>query len=201
MIQKISVGPMGNAAYLVGDSSTSLCAAIDPAWNAQEFLRAASAAGWKIAAILLTHSHFDHANAAPALATATGANVYVHRADLPDLPGDMTILTTEEGSYVRVGELDVQCLHTPGHTPGSQCFLVGDALFTGDTLFVDGCGRVDLPGSSPRDMVASLKRLASLDPAITIHPGHDYGPAPTATIGEQLKSNPFLSATTEEVLL
>ena len=201
MIRQIPIGPMENFAYLIGDPAAKVCAAVDPAWNAQEILRAAEAEGWTIAKVLLTHSHYDHANALAALAKITGAAIYVHEADAGDLPGDLELHPTKEGMTIAVGGLTVTCLHTPGHTPGSQCFLVENALITGDTLFVDNCGRVDLPGSSPSDMLASLARLAALDPATVVYPGHNYGPTTTSTIGDQRQSNPYLAARAESALL
>jgi len=194
MIKQIPIGPMMNFAYLIGDESAKLCAAIDPAWNAPGIADAAKKAGWKIDKILLTHSHFDHSNALEALVGLTGAEAYAHEADAQDLPPNITIHATKDGQEIEVGSIKIRCIHTPGHTPGSQCFLVGDALITGDTLFVDNCGRVDLPGSSPEQMLASLKRLSELEPSIVIYPGHDYGPSPTSTIGEQRKSNPCMGA-------
>lgn len=201
IIHQFSVGPMGNFCYLIGDETQKVCVAVDPGWNAQEILRAAKAQGWTITKILLTHGHFDHANALEALARETGAEVYAHSDDTGDLPKGLAVHPTEEGSVIPIGNESIACLHTPGHTPGSQCFLTGNALITGDTLFVDNCGRVDLPESNPADMLRSLARLATLDSAITIYPGHDYGPTPTSTIGNQRKTNPYMSATSASVLL
>lgn len=200
-IVQIPVGPMANFAYLIGDDASRDCAAVDPGWDAPGILRAAEGRGWRITKILLTHNHFDHAGAAEELAGLTGAEVFIHRADAGEMSTGIALHPTEEGSVIEIGGEGILCLHTPGHTPGSQCFLVGRALITGDALFVDNCGRVDLPGSSPSDMLASLARLARLDPEIVVYPGHDYGPAPTSTIGEQQKSNPCMGATSEAMLL
>lgn len=201
MIRQIPIGPMENFAYLIGDPAAKVCAAVDPAWNAPEILRVAEGEGWTITTILLTHSHYDHVNALEALAKLTGAEIYVHEADAGDLPNELALHPTREGTTIPIGALTAVCFHTPGHTQGSQCFLVDGALITGDTLFVDNCGRVDLPESSPSAMLASLKRLAALDPAIVVYPGHNYGPTPTSTIGEQRKTNPYLTAQAEGVLL
>lgn len=201
IIKQIPIGPMMNYAYLIGDNETKTAAAVDPAWDAQAIIRTAEDEDWKITSILLTHSHFDHVSAVEALAKIVDARIFVHRADAKDLPSGLPIHPTEEGTVIDVGYIHIHCLHTPGHTPGSQCFLVDGSLITGDTLFIDGCGRVDLPGSNPEDMLASLKRLSSLDPKTVIYPGHGYGPSPTATIGEQLKTNPYLNAKSETILL
>lgn len=201
VIKQLPLGPMMNFAYLIGDDEEDACAAVDPGWDAKAIVDAASGAGWIIQKILLTHVHFDHANAIEKLVKITKAPAYVHRDEAGELKGMADVRPTDDGIVIEVGGLKVGCLHTPGHTPGSQCFLVDGALLTGDTLFVDGCGRVDLPGSDPRKMLSSLKRIAKLDPATIVYPGHDYGPSPTSTIAEQLRNNPCLGATSEAMLL
>jgi glyoxylase-like metal-dependent hydrolase (beta-lactamase superfamily II) len=200
-ILQLRIGPMMNFAYLLGDGSVNACAVIDPGWDADALLTAASQKNWTIDKILLTHTHFDHVDAVQELVAKTGARVFAHREEAESLPREWDVTPTEEGFVIRVGSLEVRCLHTPGHTPGSQCFLADNALFTGDTLFVDACGRVDLPGSDPRKMIVSLARLAALDPAVLVYPGHDYGGVPSATIGALLEINSCLRATSEETLL
>lgn len=200
-IVQLQVGPMMNYAYLVGDPASSTCAAVDPSWDSKRIIDAANKEGWKIEAILMTHMHFDHANALEAISIETGARVYVHRDEISDVPAGVGAKPTEDGTIIDIGKMKVKCLHTPGHTPGSQCFLVDEFLLTGDTLFVDGCGRVDLPGSNPSDMLKSLKRLSALDHNIIVYPGHDYGSSCKSTIGDQIRQNPYLSADNENVLL
>lgn len=200
-IKQLPVGQMMNFAYLIGTKGGKACAAVDPGWDAKEIAEAASAENWTIGKILLTHAHFDHANGVSELAKMTGACVYVHSEEIGDIPANLKPVATEEGTSIDVGGLKIKCLHTPGHTPGSQCFLVDGFIFTGDCLFIDGCGRVDLPGSDPRQMLESLKRLAHLDARTVVYPGHDYGPRPISTIGEQLKTNPFLVANSESILI
>lgn len=201
IVKQIPVGSMMNFAYLIGCDLRGDCAAVDPGWDAGKISAAADESGWKISKILLTHTHFDHAQSLAELSSLTGAQVYVHEMESRELPQGLQIKTTTEGTKIPVGDSFVTCLHTPGHTPGSQCFLTDSALITGDTLFIDACGRVDLPGSDPRAMLSSLARLARLLPGIVVYPGHDYGPKPTATIGEQRKTNPFLSAESEAMLI
>jgi glyoxylase-like metal-dependent hydrolase (beta-lactamase superfamily II) len=99
----------------------------------------------------------------------------------------------DSGDRIQLGEIEVETIHTPGHTPGSQCFLLGNRLVAGDTLFVRGCGRVDLPGGDPEQMYFSLtQRLARLPDDTVLYPGHDYGPAPTSTLGEEREANLYL---------
>ncbi|MCP3912894.1 MAG: MBL fold metallo-hydrolase, partial [Actinomycetia bacterium] len=99
----------------------------------------------------------------------------------------------DDGDRLQLGSLEVRFLHTPGHTPGSQCFLIGNRLVAGDTLFVQGCGRVDLPGGDPEAMYYTLTgKLAKLPQDTVLYPGHHYGPSPTSTIGDELKQNHYL---------
>lgn len=192
IVKQISVGPMLNLAYLLGDPDAHVCAAIDPGWEAGIILEEASKSGLEITHILLTHTHFDHTGALAELQSETGATVYVNALEAGEVEGKMPLEKTGDGSRIRLGSIDIECLHTPGHTPGSQCFMACGCLFTGDTLFVEGCGRVDLPGSSPRDMSRSLARLRGLDPKLIVFPGHDYG-GHTAILGELIRRNEYLS--------
>jgi hydroxyacylglutathione hydrolase len=193
-IKQIPIGPMMNYAYLVGMKDGREVVAIDTAWSAPEILEEAKNDGRKIVAVLLTHTHYDHCNAVEELAGKINLPVYVHEEEGGELPKNLNIKNTREGTVVKEAGLDINCMHTPGHTPGSQCFLIDDVLFTGDTLFVDSCGRVDLPGSSSKDMEVSLKKLSNLPENIVVFPGHNYGVTPKSTIGEQKKSNPYLGA-------
>ena len=202
VIHQIPVGEMMNFSYLLADAEAKICAAIDPGWEAEKIAAKAKSLQWKIDKILLTHTHFDHINSLADLNRIIGGvPIYVHSLEAEALPPGLTVKRTDDGSLIDVGGLEVRCLHTPGHTPGGQCFLVEESIITGDTLFIDACGRIDLPGSDPTLMLRSLAKLAALPPTLTIYPGHDYGPTPTATIGDQLKSNPYLSAHSEGMLL
>ena len=198
-IIQLALGPMANFSYLICDERTKTAAVVDPGWEAPKLASEANALGFKIDKILLTHTHFDHAGDLEKLAELTGATVYVHVEEMEDVPSGLNAKATEDGSEIALGDLVIKCLHTPGHTPGSQCFIVGNSVFTGDTLFVDGCGRVDLPGGDAKKMLASLRKLSELDATLVVYPGHDYG-GDTTTIGDQRNSNPYMTPDSEKIL-
>ena len=185
-MKEVTVGPIGTCCYLVGQADRRDCVVIDPGAEAERILAAAE--GREIAAILLTHGHFDHIGAVGALMEKQAPRLFVHPLDRPMLTDaalnasrvllgrsitapDATDLAREGDSLALAG-LHIQVLHTPGHTPGSVCYRIGDLLFTGDTLFESGWGRTDLPGGSERDMAASLRRLIPLARNLPIYPGH-----------------------------
>jgi glyoxylase-like metal-dependent hydrolase (beta-lactamase superfamily II) len=182
-------GHMANFTYLVGDPATKRALLIDPSFDATIGLKLAEEHGFTIEAVLDTHEHFDHCRDNAVAKHRTGAKVMAHRlADVPEKDIDL-----EDGQIVKVGELKVKVLHTPGHSPGSVCYVVGKHCFTGDTLFVGNIGRIDLPHSSPRDMYDSLfHKVTKLPEDLVVDPGHDYGPTPTSTIGRELRENPYL---------
>lgn len=188
MINQLELGPMGNFTYIVGDASSKTCAVIDPGFDIGDIIREAKASGLTVTHVLLTHSHFDHARGAKELSKKTGAKIYVHEAEAG---GDE--VSFKDGQKIKLGELEFSCLHTPGHTQGSTCFIAGNAIFTGDTLFVDGIGRTDLDGGNEDEMFGSLKKLADLPEQMIVYPGHNYGGAPASTIGEQKRTNPYLN--------
>lgn len=208
LVQQAMLGPMMNFVYLIGCDETKEAAVIDPAWDAGRILDIARESDLRIRHILVTHGHPDHTNALEQLLEATDARVYIHEDEVNYMRevalsfGMSTdfitgragnIQTVSDNEKIQMGRLTIQCLHTPGHSPGSQCFLVENSLFSGDTLFVDACGRVDMPGGDPRKMWWSLNHtLRLLDDDTIIYPGHDYGGSPTSTIGAQKQANPYM---------
>jgi glyoxylase-like metal-dependent hydrolase (beta-lactamase superfamily II) len=123
------------------------------------------------------------------------AKIVVHKAEAEFLKGVSAsdIVKAESGDKIDIGGVEVQLLHTPGHTPGSQCFLVDKRIVSGDTLFIGSCGRIDLPGSDPEQMYYSLtQKLMALPDETILFPGHNYSVQPTSTMGEQKQSNPYL---------
>ncbi len=214
VLKQAEIGPMMNFIYLVGCSETGEAAVVDPAWDVPAVLRLAEESELKIQHILVTHAHPDHINGLEELLEATDARVYMHRDEV-DYMNEIAArvgVSTEfmkqrsanfkaisGGEKLPIGSLSVQCLHTPGHTPGSQCFLVEESLVSGDTLFINACGRVDLPGGDPEKMWRSLnKTLAALGDETILYPGHNYADRPTSTLGEQKKENPYMQFTSVE---
>ena len=206
---RLLIGPMQNFAYFIGSTSTRECLVVDPAWETDRLLAVAAQDDMKIVGALVTHYHPDHVGGmmrnlgfqvpggVAELLERTPARIHVnkHEADgLIQITGvsESDLVRHDGGDTIALGDVSIQLIHTPGHTPGSQCFLVRDHLVAGDTLFIDGCGRVDLPGGDPRQMQESLRTLAKLPENVVLCPGHDYGQVPTATLGEQKRTNPAL---------
>jgi hydroxyacylglutathione hydrolase len=208
IIEQLQLGPMMNFVYIVGCRETREAAVIDPGWEVPTILKEAREADLNINHILLTHGHPDHINGVEALLEATGANVYVHidereymrqAATLFRMPVDFldryaaNFRFVSDGEAIPLGKLIVHPLHTPGHSPGSQCFLIGKNLFSGDTLFVGECGRVDFPGGDPQKMWFSLNhKLKGLDDDVVLYPGHNYGDSPTSTLGDEKRYNRYM---------
>jgi hydroxyacylglutathione hydrolase len=193
-LKQVELGPMANYVYFVGDPNTREVAVVDPAWDVDRIVEMAQENDLTITKILITHCHFDHTNGVEGLLNRTKAKVYINTAEAefmkavwPDL------VKVDSGDTTRVGDVDITFLHTPGHTPGSQCFLVQNHLISGDTLFIGACGRCDLPGSNPEDMYYSLtQRLAKLDDRTIVFPGHNYAARPYSTIADEKRFNPYL---------
>jgi hydroxyacylglutathione hydrolase len=206
--KQVPMGPMQNFVYLVGDPVTRQAAAIDPAWDIDALLRILEADGMTLTHAFITHFHQDHLGgdlfgnhiegAAELLERNQKVKIHVHKAEAGFVHGitglsDSDLVQVEGGDDVAVGNLGVKILHTPGHTPGSQCFLIGDRLVSGDTLFIGSCGRIDLPGSDPAAMYDSLvNKLKRLPDETVLYPGHDYSSQPTSTIGHEKRRNMYL---------
>lgn len=194
-IHAMELGPMENFVYLLHDHNTNKAAIVDPAWDVEEIIKLAKQQNILISDILLTHSHHDHVNGIEHVLEQYDAQVHL-LTDEAKFWGNSTIKPTlhHGGDRIQLGSNTIDVLHTPGHTPGSACYLLDGNLIAGDTLFVFGCGRCDLPGGDPEQMFTTLKRLRTDLPGNTIlHPGHNYAPAcPSSTINEQIEGNPFL---------
>jgi glyoxylase-like metal-dependent hydrolase (beta-lactamase superfamily II) len=194
---------MRNFAYLIGDRETGDCVVVDPAYAANDLVDALEADGMHLSGVLATHHHPDHVGGSmmgfdlKGLAellerTSVPVHVNVHEADwisrTTGIPrSDLT--AHEHGDKVSVGDVEIELLHTPGHTPGSQCFLLDGRLVAGDTLFLEGCGRTDFPGGDIDEMFRSLQALAQLPDNPTVFPGHWYSAEPSAALSEVRRTN------------
>lgn len=180
LIQTFSVGQLGTNCYVVTDEKTLCCAVIDPGAESGRMLNYIDDNGLKTEAIFLTHGHYDHTGAVLSIYEATGATVYIHALDANGdaaddelrYRGGDELCFYKEGDLIRVGGLEFHVMETPGHSRGSVTLRCEDALFTGDTLFRGSCGRTDFPGGSSAAIMASLRRLASLEGDYEIYPGH-----------------------------
>lgn len=201
----LPVGELDTNCYLIWDEEKR-AAIIDPGGEADRILEAVRREGLAVEAVLLTHVHFDHMLAVPAILQETGAQLLVPEADVPALADDTRSLLTwlhprpslglspdrllREGDIVSVGSLSLRVLHTPGHTPGSSCYLCGEALFSGDLLFAGSVGRTDFPGGDPGSMRRSLALVAALAGDRQVYPGH----GPETTLEQERWENPYLRA-------
>jgi len=187
------IGEMINFTYLIGDEDSGLAAVIDPADDADKILKEAEKHNLKIAYIINTHAHFDHIKANEELTSKTRAKIIMH--EKAKAKKDISV---KDNDIIEIGKLKIRVIHTPGHTPESICLLIDKKLLTGDTLFVGGCGRTDLPGGNPEELYYSLLKLMELDDNTEIYPGHDYGEKPYSTIGYEKSYNYALSFRTKE---
>jgi hydroxyacylglutathione hydrolase len=201
-LRQMELGPMQNFVYLIGDPGTRECVAVDPAWEIDAIVEQIEADDMRLTGVLVTHTHQDHVGGhlfghdipgIEELLARVPAKVYVHSAEREFLRGfGSDLVKVESGATLGVGKRTITFVHTPGHTPGSQCFLVDGRLISGDTLFIRSCGRTDLPGSDPKEMYTSLtQRLGALPDDTVVFPGHNYGGTVT-TIGDEKRSNPMM---------
>ncbi|MET0703769.1 MAG: MBL fold metallo-hydrolase [Mycobacterium sp.] len=194
---------MRNFAYLIGDRETKQCLVVDPAYAAGDLLDALEGDGMTLSGVLVTHHHPDHIGGSMMGFELKGLAELLERVSVPvhvntheaewvsritGIPlSDLT--AHEHGDKVAVGDIDIELLHTPGHTPGSQCFLLDGRLVAGDTLFLDGCGRTDFPGGNVDEMFRSLQQLSKLSGDPTVFPGHWYSAEPSAPLENVKRTN------------
>jgi len=203
---------MVNFVYLVGDRETGECVAVDPAYDVAGLLAVVAADDMRLTGALVTHFHADHVGGSLFGNEIEGAVELLRHVDVPvhvqadEVPwvqrstglSDAELVAHGAGDVVRVGEIEIECLHTPGHTPGSQCFLVEGRLVAGDTLFLEGCGRTDFPGGDPAKMYESLTQtLAKVPDEAVLFPGHFYSPEPSASMADTRRWNYVLAPRSE----
>jgi len=207
IIQK-PVGVMEVFCYLVVDESTGEGILIDPAGEEDEILKLVNENSVKLRYIVNTHGHADHTCGNAKLKAATGAALVMHALDdeffrrkenqewarsmgfEASPPADVRV---QDGDRLTFGNLTMEFIHTPGHTPGACCVLIDGNLFTGDTLFVGAVGRTDLPGASLDQLLESLRKIIRLPAETVVWPGHDYGDRPHSTVGRELETNPYIT--------
>jgi glyoxylase-like metal-dependent hydrolase (beta-lactamase superfamily II) len=219
--EQIPVGEMANLAYLIGSKSTREALLVDPAWSVDALLDKAEADGMRVTGALVTHYHQDHVGGSLFGMEIEGLARLLERSPVPIYANEREaaglvrvagisasdVKRKQAGDEIQVGAVRVRLLHTPGHTPGSQCFLVEESgqpgkLVSGDTLFLGSCGRVDLPGSNVEEMYQSLNgTLKALPDDTLLYPGHLYSPEPFDTLGHQKRSNPYLRVTSLDQFL
>lgn len=202
----LTVGDLETNCYLLVDEATQQAAVIDPGDEADRILKAQQDLHAKLIYIINTHGHGDHIGANSAIAQATGAKIIIHRADAPKLNNPYLNLSSnfgwgitsppadrilEDKDTIQLGKLEIEVIHTPGHTEGGITLKVNQVLFTGDTLFASGIGRTDLPGGSYQRLISSIKtRLLIFPDETAIYPGHGE----SSTIGRERRENPFIGS-------
>ncbi|PPJ23937.1 MBL fold metallo-hydrolase [Nocardia nova] len=203
---------MRNFSYLIGDRESGECVVVDPAYAASDLVDIAEADGLRLTGVLATHHHPDHVGGAMMGFTLRGVKELLERVQVPVhvnheelswvanvtgiAPSELT--GHDHGDTLAVGGVEIEFLHTPGHTPGSQCFLFENRLVAGDTLFVDGCGRTDFPGGDSDAMFRSLRHLAELSGDPVVYPGHWYSEEPSAALSSVRENNYVMRPTTLE---
>ena len=192
-MKTMPLGAYQTNCYLVWNEESDRCPVIDPGYEPERVLSEAKRLGKTIEAVLLTHGHFDHVGAVRTLAAETECQVYLNEQDL-SMPTQLTagpLYYThlyKEGDVLNLAGVKLRVIHTPGHTPGSVCLVAEDAIFSGDTLFEGSCGRTDLPGGDWATILKSLKRLAQMEGAFRVYPGH----GPSTTLEDEKKWNPYM---------
>lgn len=192
----MQIGPMENFIYFIGDKDKQEVLVVDPAWDVKKIIKQAESENVFLKGILVTHGHFDHTNGVEGLLKKYDIPVYINKDEMDFFKfkwGNENVRKVSSGDVIKVGDIDVRFVHTPGHTPGSQCFHVSNNLISGDTLFIDGCGRCDLPGGNVEQMFDTIyNKLMRMDDKTIIFPGHNYSNLQHDTIENQKKTNPYM---------
>jgi hydroxyacylglutathione hydrolase len=195
-VVQVEVGPMNNFSYVVADDDSKAAAVIDPSWDLEKVYAILENHKWQVKMIINTHNHFDH---------VLGNELIAARTDAPIIQYQQSIqkgnyISVSDGEPIKLGDIVMKVLHTPGHSKESICLLVNDEfILTGDTLFVGTCGRVDLEGGDINEMYDSLyNKICLLDEKLIVYPGHNYGLTPWSTIAKEKENNPALRSGSRE---
>ena len=192
-VEQIRVG-QDNFSYLIYCERTKKSAIVDPGFDGSIPMKAVSDRGLSLEYIINTHHHGDHTADNQRVRGQTGAHIVASRIESPRIESGVD-LKVEDGDVLRIGDVEIRFLLTPGHTEGGLCLIVDNThLITGDTMFIGDCGRCDLPGGDLKVMFTSLQRIKGLPDDLIVYPGHDYGPRPYDTLGNQKKINKVLVA-------
>lgn len=193
-------GDMSNYSYLVIDKKTKKGAVIDPSWEVEKIVREVNKYNVNIEKILITHCHNDHVNSVDELVRRYNSDVYISKkeSDFYDYK-NKNLVCINNKDVINLGYTKINCILTPGHTKGGMCFLIEDEIFTGDTLFIEACGRCDLYGGNAEELFESIKFIKENIPQSTIiHPGHPYGTGKNVTLSELNKRNPYYTISDKE---
>ena len=210
ILEQLEVGRLAVFCYIVGCEETKSAALIDPAAETNKILEVTKSLGLDVKYVINTHAHPDHVGGNADIVENTGAEIIIHEDEakhITNLVNKAFIKmfggrsspaadrTVKDSDIIKVGNVKLEVIHTPGHSPGGICIYDGEKnLFTGDTLFVGGIGRTDIPGGSMRTLMTSIKeRILTLPDDTLIWPGHNYGPTPSSTVAREREANPFLS--------
>lgn len=208
IVEQMLVGPMAVFAYIVGCEKEKMCLIIDPGGSVDRILARTKDMGLTVKYVVNTHAHADHTCGNNGILGKTDARLVVHEDEADRISGVMNKLFSvamgkrpspgahilvKDGDLIQVGQIELQVIHTPGHTPGSICLYGQGNLFTGDTLFVGAVGRTDLKGGSFETLLASLKKLLTLPPQTRVWPGHHYGETPDSTLARERETNPYIT--------
>ena len=210
-IKQVKLKKLAVFAYIIKDEPTNTCALVDPAFETDRILGEARAGGCKVTHLINTHCHSDHSAGNAAIVKATGAKLLIHELDGDRLGKTLNKVFSKVlgggksprpdillkgGDIIEIGDSRLTVIHTPGHSPGGICLYGEGHIITGDTLFVSGIGRTDLPSGSMRQLIKSIhEKIYTLPGDTIVWPGHDYGPSTTSTIETEIRTNPFTRQT------
>ena len=200
-IVQVEVGLLQNFNELIADPATGQAAVVDPAYEVDRLLRLLKERSWTLSLVLVTHTHPDHIDGVAEICAATGALVRVGAREAERIHASAPAARIEpvaDGEQIPLGAGRLHAIATPGHTVDGRSYYTGDAVITGDSLFVGGVGRTDFPGGDAPTLYASLQKILALPEETRVYPGHDYGATPTSTVAWERDTNPYLRCRTVE---